>query len=65
MSSLLIVMSVALLLATLGTLFAGLLSMGRGGESDDRNSNRLMFTRVGLQGVAVVLLALLLVLSNR
>lgn len=49
-----------LLVATVGSLFAGVLSMGAGGEFDDRNSTRLMFTRVGLQGLAVGLIVLLL-----
>ena len=62
MSSLLIVLMVALLIATVGSLFSGLVSMGIGGELDDRKSERLMFTRVALQGLAVALVLLLLVL---
>jgi hypothetical protein len=48
------------LVATVGSLFAGVLSMGAGGEFDDHNSTRLMFARVGLQGLAVALIVLLL-----
>lgn len=65
MSSLLIVLVVILLIATVATLFGGLVSMGVGGELDDRNSTRLMFTRVGLQGLAVALIALMLFALNR
>ena len=65
MSALMIAVSVILLLATVGTLFAGILSMGRGGEYDERNSTRLMSSRVGLQAAAVAVLVLLLVVSSR
>jgi purine-cytosine permease-like protein len=46
------------LLTVLGVLFAGLFSMARGGEFNKKYSNKLMRWRVGLQGVALVLLAL-------
>ena len=59
MSHLLTVLIVLLLIATIASLFGGLLSMGIGGELDDRNSNRLMFARVSLQGLAVGLVLLL------
>ncbi len=51
------------LLATLGTLFAGMLGLVR---SDDgaRRSNALMRWRVVLQGVTLALFALLLMLSR-
>jgi len=56
-----ILMAIAMLL-TLGVLFAGILTMGRGGEAGRARSNRLMRWRVILQGVAIVcfLLAILL-----
>ena len=60
MSYLLAVTSVVLLIATIATLFRGLLSMGIGGDLDDQNSTRLMFTRVGLQGLAIGILLLAL-----
>jgi hypothetical protein len=59
MSHLLTILIVLLLIATVASLFGGLLSMGIGGELDDRNSNRLMFARVSLQGLAVGLVLLL------
>jgi membrane protein YqaA with SNARE-associated domain len=59
MSYLLTVLIVLLLIATIASLFGGLVSMGIGGELDDRNSNRLMFARVSLQAVAVGLVLLL------
>jgi hypothetical protein len=60
MTSLIVALIVVLLVATVGSLFAGLLTMGVAGEIDDRNSTRLMFTRVGLQGLAVALIVLML-----
>ncbi len=46
-------------LATLGVLIFGVITMVRGGEFNKRNSNRLMRTRVILQWVTLVLLALM------
>ena len=50
------------LLATVAALGAGVVSMVRGGRYDNEHSTRLMFTRVGFQGVAVVLLLVALLL---
>lgn len=55
MSYLLTVLVVVLLIATVASLFGGLVSMGIGGQLDDRNSERLMFARVGLQAMAIAL----------
>jgi hypothetical protein len=53
------------LLAVLGTLFAGVIGLVRGnGGGDPMRSNRLMRWRVILQGVALVLFALLLLLMR-
>ncbi len=52
------------MLATLGTLFAGMLGMARGSASPQR-SNKLMQWRVILQGVTLALFALLLSLVHR
>jgi threonine/homoserine/homoserine lactone efflux protein len=46
-------------LATLGVLLVGVVSMVRGGDFNRRNSNKLMRWRVILQGVTLMLLALL------
>jgi membrane protein YqaA with SNARE-associated domain len=59
MSYLLTVLVVVALVATVASLFGGLVSMGIGGELDDRNSNRLMFARVSLQALAVGLVLLM------
>ena len=44
------------LLATVIALGAGLWSMMHGGKYDAEHSEQLMFTRIGLQGVTFVLL---------
>ncbi len=49
------------MLGTLGVLFAGMLGLVRGGGNPAR-SNALMRLRVLLQGIALVLFALLLTL---
>lgn len=64
MSTLIFAFIVILLLATVGSLFGGLASMGIGGALDDRNSERLMFARVGLQALAVVLVLMLFVIGH-
>jgi hypothetical protein len=40
-------------IATLGTLLAGVTSMGKGGEFNKHNANRLMRLRVMFQGLAI------------
>ena len=60
MSSLVSILIVVLLIATVASLFSGLVTMGIGGELDDRNSTRLMVARVSLQALAVGLIVLML-----
>jgi hypothetical protein len=50
----------ALMLATLGVLATGLIRMFRGG--DPRTSNKLMQARVLLQGLALLLFAVFMML---
>ena len=63
MKTILLILVVAAMLGTLGVLLAGMLGMVRGGGSPTR-SNALMRWRVVLQGVALLLFALLLALSR-
>ncbi len=44
------------LIATVVVLFVGIVSMARGGEFDRQHSVQLMFTRVGFQAAAVILI---------
>jgi len=64
MSSFLLVLTIIGLFATLGTLFVGVFSMGRGGDFNKRNSNRLMRLRVILQGCTILVFVLYLLSRN-
>jgi hypothetical protein len=63
MKTLLTVLVAIGMLATLGTLFAGMLGMAKGGASGER-SNLLMRWRVVIQGITLLLFALLLAVSR-
>ncbi len=52
------------LVATVMALFAGVISMARGGSFDARWGNKLMRLRVVLQGAAVALLAALMAVMH-
>lgn len=58
MESVLIVLIVIALVATLGVLAVGLLSMLRGGEFNRRHGNKLMRARIGTQLTIVVLISI-------
>jgi hypothetical protein len=57
-------MIILALLATVGALGAGVVSMVRGGEYDEKHSTQLMVARVGFQGAALVLLLVALYIAN-
>ncbi len=57
------VLVVIAMLAALGTLGLGIISMARG--DDPRRSNKLMQSRVLLQGVALMLFAIFMLLYRR
>ncbi|MFQ5660913.1 MAG: twin transmembrane helix small protein [Gammaproteobacteria bacterium] len=52
------------LIVTIATLFTGILSMGHGGEFDEKHSTQLMAARVGSQGVLILLLIAALYFAN-
>ena len=52
------------LLATIGALGIGLLSMGIGGNLDKDFGERFMWIRISLQGGAVLLILVALVMAN-
>lgn len=62
MKTLLMILVVLTMFATLGVLFAGLVGMARGG--DPMRSNVFMRWRVLLQGAALALVALLMLLAK-
>jgi hypothetical protein len=56
---------VVAMLATLGVLFVGIISFAFGRNANSKNATRLMAARVALQGVALALLGLMvLVYAN-
>ena len=59
MKTILVILVAVAMLATLGTLFAGMLGLVRE-DGDPMRSNRLMRWRVLLQGVTLLLFMLLL-----
>jgi hypothetical protein len=63
MKTVLFILVVVAMLATLGVLFAGMLGLVRSDGNGGR-SNALMRWRVLLQGVALALFALLLTMSR-
>ena len=58
------VIIVLALLATVGSLGIGLLSMAVGGSTDKDFGENLMWTRIGMQGATLVLIILALYLAN-
>jgi hypothetical protein len=65
MDSFIFTMLILAMGATLAVLFMGLYSMARGGEFAKRNSNRFMRWRVILQGIAVLLFVIFMMLWHR
>ena len=65
MSGLLFTLMVIAMVAVLGVLFFGLFSMARGGAFNDRNANKLMRWRVALQGIAILLFVVFMLLYHQ
>jgi Hypoxia induced protein conserved region len=54
----------ALILATVVVLVTGIVLMARGGEANVKYGNKLMVARVTLQGAALAVAVLLLMMKN-
>lgn len=65
MSGLFVVFVVIAMIATLGVLIAGIIGMATGGDFNRRYANKLMRTRVGLQALALVLFAILMLFIGK
>ena len=53
------ILTVVIMLALLATIFAlgmGISSMAHGGDYDNEHSEQFMFARIGMQGFTIVLL---------
>ncbi len=58
------VLVILALLATSASLLLGIMTMGQGGRFDQRYGTRIMWTRVGMQALAVVLLVAIFIVSR-
>ena len=61
--SILTIVIILALIATIITLGWGVKSMSKGGKYDEEHSEQLMFTRIGLQAFAVIMLLLAVYLA--
>ena len=52
------------ILATLGILFFGIFTMARGGDFNLKHSNKIMRARVVMQGIALLLFVIIMVLAG-
>lgn len=64
MESFVILLIILMVIAVVGTLLSGIAVMMRGGELNKKYGNKLMVARVGFQGLSLVLLVILWMLSN-
>ena len=55
---------IGLMVATLLVLVTGIVLMARGGDTNRKYGNKLMVARVGLQGAALLVLAVLLMMRK-
>ncbi len=65
MTGFIVVLLVIAMIATLGVLFVGVFGMARGGEFNQRYSNKLMRARIVCQAVALLLFAILMVVLGK
>lgn len=64
MSGLGTLLVLGLMLATVAVLVTGVVIMARGGETNRKYGNKMMVARVTLQGAAIVLVVLLLIMKK-
>jgi hypothetical protein len=55
---------IALMLATVVVLVIGIVLMARGGEANRKYGNKMMVARVALQGAALAVVVVLLMVRN-
>lgn len=65
MNAFMVALMVIAMLITLGVLFAGLVTMARGGEVNRKYGNKLMRYRVLAQGVALLLFAIAMLSAGK
>jgi hypothetical protein len=64
MGDVVFILLLVVMAAVVGVLFFGIFSMARGGEFNKRHGNRLMRLRVILQGAAVLLFLLFVLIEK-
>ncbi|MBX6322607.1 MAG: twin transmembrane helix small protein [Rhodospirillaceae bacterium] len=64
MGNVVFILLIVAMAATLGVLFFGVFSMARGDDFNRRNANKLMRLRVVLQGCAILLFLLFVLLAR-
>ena len=64
MQNFVIILLIATMAATLGVLIVGVVSMAKGGEFNARYGNKLMRLRILMQGIAVALFVILMILHG-
>lgn len=65
MSIVIITLLAVTLVAIVAVLLTGIIGMGRGGDFNAKYGNKLMRARVILQGVAIVLFLILILVTSR
>ena len=65
MTGFLLPLMIFAILATLAVLFFGIFTMARGGDFNRKHSNRIMRARIVLQGLALLLFAVTMVIAGR
>ena len=65
MSGVLFTLMIIAMVAVVAVLFWGLFSMARGGAYNQRNANKLMRWRVALQGIALLIFVLFMMLYHQ
>lgn len=55
---------IVLMLSTAGVLVTGIVLMAKGGEANRKYGNKLMVARVALQGAALAMVVLLLMMRS-
>lgn len=65
MSGFLVPVLIFAMLATLGVLFFGIITMARGGDFNLKYGNKIMRARIVLQALALLIFAIIMVIAGR
>ena len=65
MSGFLVPVLIIAMLATLGVLFFGIITMARGGDFNLKYGNKIMRARIVLQALVLLIFAIIMVIAGR